>query len=234
MSRQNRESKPRIGAIILAAGESQRTGTTNKISLILQEKPLLAWSIDICQQCQFIEQIIVVVNEKNQELGQRLKEERKWSRVVLYPGGARRQDSVTQGLSRLKGYDWILIHDGARPFLTAKLIEDGLRAAHETGAAIAAVPVKDTIKVVDEKNLVRETPLRHELWVAQTPQVFRGEIIIRAYEEVNSEVTDDATAVELLGNSVKLYMGDYNNIKVTTPEDLALAKIIAERTSGEK
>ncbi|MCD6568408.1 MAG: 2-C-methyl-D-erythritol 4-phosphate cytidylyltransferase [Dehalococcoidia bacterium] len=234
MSRQNSIKKPRIGAIILAAGESQRTGTINKLSVTLQEKPLLAWSVDTCQQCQFIEQIIIVVNEKTQELGQRLKEERKWSRAALCPGGARRQDSVTQGLSRLKEYDWILIHDGARPFLTAKLLEDGLRAAHETGAAIAAVPVKETIKVVDEKNLVRKTPLRHELWIAQTPQVFRGDIIIQAYKEVNSEVPDDAAAVELLGNSVKLYMGDYNNIKVTTLEDLALAKIIAERISEEK
>ncbi len=229
MPQPDRGSKPKIGAIILAAGESQRTGSIDKISFNILGKPLLAWATDTCQHCQLIEQIIIVVNDKNKALGQRLTEERKWSKAILCPGGMRRQDSVIRGLYHLKGYDWILIHDGARPFLTAKLIEDGLEAARETGAAIAAIPVTDTIKIIDEKKLVKGTPFRDTLWAAQTPQVFRGDIIIRAYEKIGSEITDDATAVELLGNSVKLYMGDHNNIKITTPQDLALAEVIAAR-----
>jgi len=120
-----------------------------------------------------------------------------------------------------------MIHDGARPFLTLNLIEDGLKIVRETGAAVAAVPVNDTIKLVADEQLVGETLQRDKLWAAQTPQMFSFDVIMRAYENLPAEVTDDATAVERLGYKVKLYMGDYKNIKVTTPEDLALARIIA-------
>jgi 2-C-methyl-D-erythritol 4-phosphate cytidylyltransferase len=111
--------------------------------------------------------------------------------------------------------------------LTPDLIEDGLRTARDTGAAIAAVPVKNTIKLARGKNLVKETLKRDRLWAAQTPQIFSLDIITRAYEDLTTEVTDDSTAVERLGHVVRLYMGDYRNIKVTTREDLALARIIA-------
>jgi 2-C-methyl-D-erythritol 4-phosphate cytidylyltransferase len=121
-----------------------------------------------------------------------------------------------------------MIHDGARPFLTANLIEDGLNIVGQMGAAVAAVPVKDSIKLVDNEDLTVETLKRERLWAAQTPQIFSFGIITRAYENVTSEVTDDAAAAERLGYKVRLYMGDYRNIKVTTPEDLALARIIAK------
>jgi len=121
-----------------------------------------------------------------------------------------------------------MIHDGARPFLTLDLIEDGLKIVEETGASVAAVPVKDTIKLAVDERLVGETLQRDKLWAAQTPQMFSFDVIMRAYENLSAEVTDDATAVELLGHKVQLYMGDYRNIKVTTTEDLALARIIAK------
>jgi len=120
-----------------------------------------------------------------------------------------------------------MIHDGARPFLTFDLIENGLRMADEFGAAAAAVPVKDTIKLADSADLTKETLKRDRLRAAQTPQIFSFDIITRAYKNLATEVTDDATAVERLGYKVQLYMGNYKNIKVTTPEDLALARIIA-------
>jgi 2-C-methyl-D-erythritol 4-phosphate cytidylyltransferase len=217
-----------VGAIIVAAGRSQRMGKINKLFAPLEGKPLLAWSVDICQECSLIGQIIITLNAEDLELGQKLKEERGWAKVTLCPGGARRQDSVKEGLHKLKDCHWVMIHDGARPFLTLDLIEDGLKAAVETGAALAAVPVKDTIKLADDSRLIRETLQRDKLWAAQTPQIFAFDIITRAYKELSAEVTDDAAAVERLGCEVKLYMGDYNNIKVTTPEDLALAEIIAQ------
>jgi 2-C-methyl-D-erythritol 4-phosphate cytidylyltransferase len=120
-----------------------------------------------------------------------------------------------------------MIHDGDRPFLTLNLIEDGLKMAEQFGAAVAAVPVKDTIKLADSEKLIKETLQRDRLWVAQTPQIFSFDMITRAYESLTAEVTDDATAVERLGYKVQLYMGDYKNVKVTTPEDLVLARIIA-------
>jgi 2-C-methyl-D-erythritol 4-phosphate cytidylyltransferase len=121
-----------------------------------------------------------------------------------------------------------MIHDGARPFLTPDLIEDGLKIAEETGAAVAAVPVKDTIKLANSEKLIKETLQRDKLWATQTPQIFSFDMVTKAYENLATEVTDDATAVERVGHKVKLYMGDYRNIKVTTPEDLALARIIAK------
>ncbi len=217
-----------VGAIIVAAGSGQRMGKANKIFAPLGGNPLLAWPMDTCQRCSLIKQIVLVLNDEDLELGQKLKEERGWAKVTLCPGGARRQDSVKEGLHKLKACHWVMIHDGARPFLTLDLIENGLKTAMETGAAVAAVPVTDTIKFANSNGVIRETLQRDKLWAAQTPQIFTFDIIARAYKELTTEVTDDAAAVERLGYEVKLYLGAYNNIKVTTPEDLALAEIIAQ------
>jgi 2-C-methyl-D-erythritol 4-phosphate cytidylyltransferase len=199
----------------------------NKLFAPLSGKPLLAWSVDTCQGCSLVQQIVLVLNDEDLDRGRKLKEERGWSKVTLCLGGARRQDSVRQGLRRIRNCDLVMIHDGARPFLTTDLIEDGLKVVGETEAAVAAVPVKDTIKLVADERLIGETLQRDRLWAAQTPQIFSFDMITKAYENLAVEVTDDATAVEHLGYKVKLYMGDYKNIKVTTPEDLALARIIA-------
>jgi 2-C-methyl-D-erythritol 4-phosphate cytidylyltransferase len=122
-----------------------------------------------------------------------------------------------------------MIHDGARPFLTRDLIEDGLKTIDEFGATVAALPIKDTIKLAGSGNLIRETLQRDRLWATQTPQIFSFDIITRAYESLTTEVTDDAAAVERLGYKVHLYLGDHRNMKVTTPEDLALARVIARK-----
>jgi 2-C-methyl-D-erythritol 4-phosphate cytidylyltransferase len=217
----------RLGVVIVAAGTSQRMVGVNKLFASLGGKPLLAWSVDTCEKCRMVRQIVVVLNNKDLARGQKLQEERGWSKVTLCRGGTRRQDSVREGLGQIDKSDWVMIHDGARPFLTHDLIRDGLKTATDTGAAIAAVPVKDTIKLANGRNLVKETLRRDRLWAAQTPQIFGLDIITRAYEGLTAEVTDDAAAVERLGHAVKVYMGDHKNIKVTTPEDLALARIIA-------
>ena len=223
-----KDTVSQAGAVIVGAGSSQRLGA-DKVFLPLAGKPLLAWPVDVCQSCELLSQIVIVLNESNLDSGRNLVAERGWSKVVgVCLGGERRQDSVRQGLKELKRCDWVVIHDGARPFLTLDLIRDGLEAARGTGAATAAVPVKDTIKLGDDNEMVRETLHRQRLWAVQTPQVFRFDIITRAHGQVTDEVTDDATLAERLGYEVKLYMGSYHNIKITTPEDLALAEIVVK------
>ena len=219
----------KTGVVIVGAGSSRRMGM-DKVFMPLAEKPLLAWSVDVCQSCELVDQIVIVLNESKLNPGRKLVAEWGWSKVVeVCPGGDRRQDSVRQGLSKLKGCDWVVIHDGARPFLTLGLIRDGLEAAEPTGIAVAAVPVKDTVKVGDSGMIVRGTLNRQELWAVQTPQVFSFDIITKAHEQIKGDVTDDASMVEQLGYKVKLYMGSYDNIKITTPEDLALAELIIRK-----
>jgi 2-C-methyl-D-erythritol 4-phosphate cytidylyltransferase len=219
--------KPKTGVVIVGAGSSQRMGR-DKVFISLAGKPLLAWSVDACQSCKLVDQIAIVLNETKLDMGRKLAAERGWSKLVeICGGGKRRQDSVRQGLNELEDCDWIIIHDAARPFLTADLISDGLEAAQTTGAAVAAVPIKDTIKIGSSDMMVRKTLSREQLWAIQTPQIFRFDIIAEAHEQITEEVTDDAGMVEQLGRKVKLYMGSYNNIKITTPEDVALAELIA-------
>jgi len=218
----------KVGAIVLAAGSSQRMGDIDKLFAPLGGKPLLAWSVDTCQKCDLVQQTVVVLNDARLELGKKLKEARGWSKATICLGGARRQDSVAEGLRQLEHCDWVVIHDGARPFLTLDSIENGLKTAAETGAAIAAVPVKDTMKLINGERLITETLPRDRLWAAQTPQIFRFDIITEAYRGLTAELTDDAAAAERLGCRVKIYRGSYGNIKVTTLEDLKVAEVIAQ------
>jgi 2-C-methyl-D-erythritol 4-phosphate cytidylyltransferase len=219
------KTSAKIGAIIVGAGRSERMGT-DKIFLPLAGKPLLAWSIDICQNYESISKIVIVLNENNLLLGHELASKRAWSKVIaVCLGGTRRQDSVREGINKLEGCDWVIIHDGARPFLTANLLDDGIEAAKITGASAAAVPAKDTIKLRDTDGTIKETLPRSQLWMIQTPQVFRFDIITRAYEQNNDDVTDDSALVEKVGGKVKLYQGSYRNIKITTAEDMALAEV---------
>lgn len=213
------------GAVIVAAGSSQRMDGVDKVFALLGEKTVLARVVDTFQECDLIDRIVIVLSEANLKKGEQLAAGQRWPKVTdICPGGERRQDSVVAGLNRLSNCDWVVIHDGARPFVTRDLIEQGLETARETGAAIAAVPVTDTIKVAGDDQIVQGTPPRQSLWAVQTPQVFRFDIITEAYRQLKYEATDDARAVEQLGYKVKLYMGSYRNIKITNPDDLALAE----------
>lgn len=205
-------------------------GSVDKVFAPLAGRPVLARVLDVCQRCPAIDEVVVVVGDKNVARCQQMVDQEKWSKVSrVCAGGLRRQDSVLAGLKAVESCDWVVIHDGARPLLTEKLITDGLQAAQETGAAVAAVPVTDTIKLASDDRLVRETLPRETLWAAQTPQVFRFDIITEAYRQVAGEVTDDAALVERMGRKVKLYMGSYENIKVTTPTDLLVAEILWQK-----
>jgi 2-C-methyl-D-erythritol 4-phosphate cytidylyltransferase len=220
-------NKETVAAIIAAAGDSQRMGGVDKMFAPLAGRPVLARVIDTFQKCKRIDQIIIVMNSKNIEQCRRLVALEGWPKVKdVCLGGKQRQDSVAEGLKRLKYGEWVVIHDGARPLVTIDLIEKGLDMAKETGAAVAAVPVTDTIKVTGADAIVRQTLSRQNLRAVQTPQVFRIDVIVNTYRHVFGDVTDDASLVEKAGYKVKLYPGSYDNIKITTPADLAMAEAL--------
>ncbi|HEY95847.1 MAG TPA: 2-C-methyl-D-erythritol 4-phosphate cytidylyltransferase [Dehalococcoidia bacterium] len=222
--------KQKTAAVIVAAGSSERMGGTDKVFSVLDGKSVLVRVIEVFQACHRIDDIVIVLNQQNLKEGKRLVAEEGWSKVKgVCEGGKRRQDSVLNGLNCLGNCDWVVIHDGARPLVTAGLIENGLDAAEETGAVIAAVPVTDTIKMAADDLTIQGTPPRQSLWAAQTPQIFRYNIITNAYQKLKYEVTDDARAVELTGGSVKIYQGSNDNIKITTPEDLSIAEMLLKK-----
>ena len=151
--------KQKSGAVIVAAGSSERMGGTDKMFAILDGKPVLARVIEVFQACGRIDDIVIVLNQQNLAEAKKLVAEEGWSKVkAMCEGGRRRQDSVLNGLNCLGGCDWVVIHDGARPLVTVEIIENGLDAAEETGAAIAAVPVTDTIKMVSDDLTIQGTP----------------------------------------------------------------------------
>ena len=214
-----------VGVIIVAAGESRRMGGVDKIFAPLCGQPLLAWSVEAFHAIGQISTIALVLRAGIIPQAQALARDRGWSKIAaVVPGGARRQDSVQAGLDAIGPCDFVLVHDGARPCIDAATILRGLDAVVPGGAAIAAVPATDTIKVVDGQRRVVSTPDRSTLWQVQTPQVFRYDILRAAYARVGADATDDASLVEQAGHPVTVFMGSYRNIKVTTPEDLAIAE----------
>ena len=217
----------KVGAILVGAGSSQRMGGVDKMMAPLADKPVLAKVVDTFQSCAAIDLIVIVTRERTFEFAEKLQAERKWTKVKdIVLGGERRQDSVANGLACLSVCDWVIVHDCARPLVTVDMIENGLEAAQETGAAIAAVPVTDTIKEAGKDHLIARTVPRENLWEAQTPQIFRFDIISEAYRRAKGDATDDAALVEQIGHKVKLYMGSYDNIKITNPHDLVLAELL--------
>jgi 2-C-methyl-D-erythritol 4-phosphate cytidylyltransferase len=226
-------SSERVAAVIVAAGSSQRMQGINKTWAMLGEKPLLAHSISAFEQCGLVADLVVVLAKDALLEGKRLHEQEGWRTIcALTPGGARRRDSVLAGLEALSPTpDYVLIHDGARPFITPTLIEQGLAAARQHGAATAAVPVKDTIKRAGPDMLVLETLDRTTLWSVQTPQVFAYDLILAAHRAIDPawDATDDAALVERAGHPVALFMGTYENIKITTPDDLLIAEAMLKR-----
>ena len=217
----------RVGAIIVAAGSSTRMGDIDKIFHPVLGLPLVGYSLRVLQASPEIDDIALVVAPASLEQARRLVEDLACGKVVaICPGGDRRQDSVSNGLAHLPNIEWVLVQDGARPCITQEMVRTSLEVAQDTGAAVAAVPVKDTIKIVDEDGGVVRTVPRDTLRAIQSPQTFSASILRRAHSEVSSSVTDDASLVEHLGYRVRSYPGSYANIKVTTPEDLALAETL--------
>jgi len=213
-----------VGAIIAAAGRGRRFGEGDKLFAPLAGRPLIAHTLMAFEVCRAIDRVVLVLAADNLERGRRLVAAAGFDKVVaICPGGPRRQDSVRLGLEALGKCRWVVVHDGARPLVTAALIEAGLAAAAETGAAIAALPLADTVKEVAAGGLVRQTLDRRNLWAAQTPQVFGYDLLREAHRRAQGEATDDAALVEALGQRVKVFPGSSRNLKVTTAADLALA-----------
>jgi len=219
--------KVKVAAVIVAAGDSQRMDGIDKVLAPIGGRPVLARVLDTFQKCDKVDQIIVVMNVKNLDQAKKMVAEEKWNKVTdVVSGGKRRQDSVIEGLKKIKQCEWIVIHDGARPLMRADLIEKGLAAAKETGAAAPAVPLTDTIKFIKGSDIVLQTLPRENLRAVQTPQVFRFDVVQNTYKFTPGDYTDDASLVEKAGFKVKLFQGAHDNIKITTPDDLAVAEVL--------
>ncbi len=221
-----------VTAIIAAAGKSERMGAgTDKAFLNLGPKPVIAWSLLAFEGCSDVDQIVLVVR-KDQIVGAkavvRMFGISKVRAVVA--GGPRRQVSVMNGLKEVDSDTRIVvIHDGARPCVTPATISETIKLARRTGAAVVGRRRWDTGKVGEKGSTIQRTEDRSKLWAVQTPQAFNAQLIRRAYAEVEkrkAEVTDDASAVELLGEPVKIYETDLPNLKITTVEDLQLAAAV--------
>ncbi len=219
-------SRESVGAIIAAAGRSQRMGGSDKLFAVVGDKPLLAHTLSAFDACRGVDRVVLVLSPESMERGRGLVAEAGFGKVTVCQGGERRQDSVRNGLEALASCQWVVVHDGARPLVTAALIERGLEAAKKTGAAIAALPIGDTVKEVDPPDLIARTLSRGRLWAAQTPQVFRYDILRQAHQQAQGEATDDAALVEMLGYQVRVFEGSPRNIKVTTAADLAVVEAL--------
>jgi len=224
-----------LSAIILAAGSGVRLRTKLAKPLVkIGNRPAIVYSLAAFNKHPGIDEIILVVNAKNQAQIAGVIKKYHFKKLNLFViGGKRRQDSVYNGLRKIgKKSNWVLIHDSARPFISSKFIAKVILAAKKTGAAILAVPVKATIKSVKAGLVVDKTVDRSNLWEIQTPQVFKKDLIIKAYKRYSKDnVTDDATLVERLGKKVKVVWGSYDNIKITTKEDLLIAQAIANKNA---
>jgi len=221
----------RVVALIPCAGQGKRMGAgVSKPYLEVYGRPLLAYTLETFQKHPLIEGIILVVEAGAvsyccEEIVDKYGFTKVKSVVV---GGKERQDSVMCGLAYLdKDTEWIAVHDGARPLISGDIITRALHTAFEADAAVVGVRVKDTIKVVGQDLTIIETPDRHKLWQIQTPQIFRRQLLERAYIQAAQEGwlgTDDASFVERLGQKIRMVEGEYLNIKITTPDDLIYFK----------
>lgn len=215
-----------VGAVIAAAGSSSRMGGRDKLAELLDGIPVILRTLAAVEAVPEIREIVVVTREDRVEEYRRLLGQCSRLRAVV-PGGSTRQESVRNGVRALSP-DCMLaaIHDGARPLVTPEVFAWCIEAARNCGAATAAVPVKDTIKLADEAGRVLDTPDRSRLWAVQTPQIFDRERYLRAAEEAERRgltCTDDCQLFEAMGWEVQLVMGDYRNLKLTTPEDFLAA-----------
>ena len=226
----------KVLAVIPAAGSGVRMGMSRPKQFIeISSTPILAFSLMVLNSCDLINEIIIATASSEILLCQKNIVERysldKVSKVVK--GGERRQDSVRHALEAAEdSYDFVLIHDAARPFLTNDLIMSVFRAALKTGAATAAVPVKETVKEATKERFVKKTLDRKSLWLTQTPQIFSFKTIFDAHQTALSkgwnDVTDDAEIIERLGHTIEIVNGDEQNIKITTPYDLRLASFLCD------
>lgn len=233
-----KKEKCRCGAVVLAAGSGRRMHSdVKKQFLLIQDKPVIYYSLQVFQQ-SFVDEIVLVVSEEDRDYCKKnIVDQFGFSKVkYIVAGGKERYHSVAAGLACLTECDYVFIHDGARPMITEEILERAYECVKENDACVVGMPVKDTIKIADQNGFIHQTPDRNLVWMIQTPQVFEASLIKGAYrqlldqekelQEQGIHITDDAMVVEtLMKHPVKLVEGSYENIKITTPEDLPIAEI---------
>ena len=225
-----------VVALIVAAGKGIRMGAKEgKPYVMLAGKPILAHTLSEFERCPLIDETVLIVAKNDVERSRvSIVETFRFKKVgKVIAGGMKRQDSVWAGLKALESeYDLVMVHDGVRPFISQALLKRTGKALEDSRATIVAVPVKDTIKTVSQQREVLTTLERTTLWAIQTPQAFRRDILLKAFEQAINDgfyATDDAALVERLGERVTIVEGSYENIKITTPEDLVLGEAILKR-----
>lgn len=219
--------------VIVCAGNSSRMGGVNKILMPLGERLVIGVTMQAFEKCESVKEIIIVARENDFSA---ICDEAKKAGITKFKqciaGGSTRQESVINGVKCIsKDSDMIAIHDGARPLVKSEFIEKTIKDASVFGGATLGVPVKDTIKMVED-GLITDTPPRKFLYITQTPQVFKRKIYFEGIDfalEHGLDFTDDCQLVEAIGSKVYMTTGDYTNIKITTPEDIDIAKILLER-----
>lgn len=222
-------------AIVLAAGKGTRMKSkVQKQYLLIQDKPVLYYSLNEFQKCPFIDEILLVTGEGEQEFCKReILMPYGFSKVTkVIPGGKERYLSVYEGLKAITDCTYVYIHDGARPFIDQEMLQRAHDAVAKHFACAVGMPVKDTVKISDADGFAGHTPNRDLVWAIQTPQAFSYQLIRKAYDRIPKDgevnVTDDAMVMETFGEKkVKLVCGSYKNIKITTPEDLLCAEVFA-------
>ncbi|MCI9022428.1 MAG: 2-C-methyl-D-erythritol 4-phosphate cytidylyltransferase [Eubacterium sp.] len=226
----------KAAAIVLAAGRGSRMNSgIQKQFMELGGYPLIYYALQVFEHSSVDEVILVTGKNETDWCRREIVDKYGFCKVrSVVPGGSERYLSVYEGLRAAQEPDIVLIHDGARPFVTDEIINRTIRSALESGSGIAAVPAKDTVRIVDETGTAVLTPPRDRVWMMQTPQAFRYPLIYRAYQELVSRniqnVTDDAMVLEtVLNQEVKIAEGSYSNIKVTTPEDMETARAFLKR-----
>ena len=222
--------KPICAAVIVAAGKGKRMGTEiSKQFLPLRGKEILAHTVEKFEHAENIRDIVLVTGQDSLQDVQDMAQEYGWQKIIsVVAGGKERQDSVWNGLLAIsEDTEIVLIHDGVRPFVTEDILNLSIETAVEMGGCVAGVPAKDTIKVCNSENISVDTPDRSTLWQIQTPQTFQKERIVKAYKQAKDAGfigTDDASLAEYSGYPVKVIMGSYSNIKITTQEDLLIGE----------
>jgi 2-C-methyl-D-erythritol 4-phosphate cytidylyltransferase len=229
-----------FAAIILASDDARNNHSMrgeHMLWTMLAGRILLARTLDVFEASPLTSAIILVVDAAHMNAAQTLCQQEPWRKVTsIVVGGPRRQDCVRTGLDTLAMRDsqcrWVLVHDGARPLLPQTLLEAGLHAVQAHQAVSAAVPVKETIKQVEQGH-IRATPDRSLLWMIQTPQIFSFPLLYQAHHSplAQEDVSDDADLVERCGQHVTIFPGSYSNIKITTPEDFLLAEALIQENT---
>lgn len=221
----------KYAAVVLAGGSGKRMNSpVHKQYLLIKEKPVLYYSLKAFEESA-VDEIVLVVGDKEKDYcRQEIVEKYGLKKVkAIVTGGKERYHSVFEGLKAIETADYVLIHDGARPFVDNEIINRTMLAVKKYKSCVVGMPVKDTIRIADEEQYAKETPQRKYVWMVQTPQAFSYSLIYDAYEKMlqneNTAITDDAMVLEsMTSHRVRLIEGSYRNIKITTPEDLLIAE----------